>query len=315
MIEYLRLFLYGIIIGIANVVPGVSGGTLVVVFNLYDRLVDSVSLNVKKLWSKKGFLLPLLLGMGSGILVFSKLVTVLYLKFPYQTSSCFTGIVLGSIPLLIRMVFAPGKKAEKASEKETGTEDEKQEASEKDRKKSAGKIIGLSGLIVFGILVMFCFYFLNGRFQASVLSENGLPDFSLGLAGKMFLAGFAAAVAMIIPGISGSLLMVIIGVYTVVMAALSGLTGGNFVQSCLLLLPFGFGVLGGLLAGVFFMKWVLKKIPEYTYAVILGLILGSVIMIFPGAACFESFGTGAGCIVCILAGFSVAFFSNYFAEK
>ena len=95
----IKLFLIGIIIGIANVIPGVSGGTLIVVFNIYDKFMESITLNVKKLWANKAFLTPLLLGMVFGILVFSKLISYLYDNFPLQTFYVFTGLILGCIPL------------------------------------------------------------------------------------------------------------------------------------------------------------------------------------------------------------------------
>ncbi|MBQ1197591.1 MAG: DUF368 domain-containing protein, partial [Spirochaetaceae bacterium] len=70
MIEVVKLFFIGIILGVANVIPGVSGGTLAVVFNVYDRLINVISLNVKKIISEWKFLLPLALGMGAGIIGF-----------------------------------------------------------------------------------------------------------------------------------------------------------------------------------------------------------------------------------------------------
>ena len=76
------LFLKGIIIGMANVIPGVSGGTIAVVFNIYDEFVNAITLNVKKLWANKKFLIPLLGGMALGVLLFSKFVTILYENFP-----------------------------------------------------------------------------------------------------------------------------------------------------------------------------------------------------------------------------------------
>ena len=104
MIESIKLFFNGIILGVANVIPGVSGGTLAVVFNVYDRLINVISLNVKKIISEWKFLLPLALGMGAGIIGFSKILTFLFENYPMQTNLFFVGIIAGSIPLVYRKI-------------------------------------------------------------------------------------------------------------------------------------------------------------------------------------------------------------------
>lgn len=98
--NFLRLILIGIAIGMANVIPGVSGGTLAVVFNIYDKFVNAITLNLKKLRENWRFIVPLLSGMALGVLIFSKLITILYTNFPVQTNFFFTGLILGSIPML-----------------------------------------------------------------------------------------------------------------------------------------------------------------------------------------------------------------------
>ena len=83
--EYLKLFLKGIVVGVANVIPGVSGGTMAVVCNVYDKIIELISFNVKKIIAGWRFWLPLVLGMGFGIVAFSKLITLLLDRFTIPT--------------------------------------------------------------------------------------------------------------------------------------------------------------------------------------------------------------------------------------
>ena len=86
MIEIIKTFFIGIFVGMANVIPGVSGGTLVVVFNIYDRFVNAITFNIKKLLKNWKFVVPILTGMLLGILLFSKLITILYRNCPLWKS-------------------------------------------------------------------------------------------------------------------------------------------------------------------------------------------------------------------------------------
>ena len=96
----LRTLFIGIAIGMANVIPGVSGGTLAVVFNIYDKFINAITFNVKKIIQNWRFVVPLIGGMALGVLIFSKLISILYTKFPVQTNFFFVGLIFGSIPLL-----------------------------------------------------------------------------------------------------------------------------------------------------------------------------------------------------------------------
>ena len=100
--DFIRLIVIGVILGVANVIPGVSGGTLAVVFNIYDRLINVITLNVKKILSEWKFILPLVVGMGLGIILFSKAITFLFENYPVQTNWFFIGIILGSIPMIAK---------------------------------------------------------------------------------------------------------------------------------------------------------------------------------------------------------------------
>ena len=298
MFSIIRTFLIGLAIGMANVIPGVSGGTLAVVFNIYDKFVNAITLNFKKLWRNRKFVFPLLIGMLGGVLVFSKLISIVYEKFPMQTNYFFTGLILGSIPMLFKYMVA-----------------------KKDGEKfSVGKIIAIIICALAGFALLIYLGHLEGVLGTPDMSGD-LPDQTLPLTIRIFAAGLIGAVAMIIPGISGSLLMLIMGVYTIVMKSISLLFPTLFAsdfqlffKAFFLLLPNGVGVLIGLLSGAKLIAWLLKKIPNQTYAVIFGLICASAVNVFPGFN-FATPWTGVGSIICLLAGAAMAYFSTKLAPE
>lgn len=287
----IKNFFVGIIIGIANIIPGVSGGTMAVVFGIYDELVNSITINFKKLWQNKKFLIPLFLGVGSGILLFSKAITFLYKNYPLQTNYCFCGLIAGSIPLLFTKMITRQKK----------------------REISAAKIISLILCVIAGFTTVFLCAKLEPQFnKETVKSISNLPPLNISVILLLFFSGILGAVAMIIPGISGSLLLLILGVYPVILAAISSIfTKSLMIHAALLLIPCGIGIIAGLLCGAKFISFLLEKIPNQTYGAILGLILGSLVVMFPG------FGEIKGSLMlmtCILT-FVLGFVSSYFSSN
>jgi len=291
--EIIKLILIGAAIGMANVIPGVSGGTLAVVFNIYDKFINAITYNVKKLWANRRFVIPLLLGMGAGILLFSKLITLLYTKYPVQTNYFFTGLIIGSIPMLFAYMM---KKDEGAS-------------------MSIPKILSLIVCFAAGVAVILLFNHLDSVFggEKEVLGE--LPAMTASLAVKIFFAGFAGAVAMVIPGISGSLIMLMLGVYPIIITCISSVfEPATMGQALLLLLPGVAGILLGLISGAKLIGFLIKKVPNHTYAVIFGLICGSIFTIFPGFKEISSALMAIACVICILAGMALAYFTSKFSK-
>ena len=256
----LRTLAIGIIIGMANVIPGVSGSTIAVVFGIYDKFITAITLNIKKIWLNKKFVLPIIAGMASGVLIFSKVITVLYERFPVQTNFFFTGLIIGSIPMLAALATKTKKGA----------------------KIERAKIVSIIVCTLIGVAVMILFSILESSFGTSQDMAGPLPAFSVKLALKIFIAGLLGAVAMIVPGISGSLLLLIMGVYPIVIKSIPALfLPESFFTALILLLPNGFGVLAGLLIGAKLVKNLLEKAPNHAYAVILGLLCGSALNICP----------------------------------
>lgn len=301
--DMILLFLKGIAIGMVNIIPGVSGGTLAVIFGIYDKFVNAITFNVKKLWQNKRFVGPLLCGMALGVLIFSKLVEVLYTKFPVQTNFFFTGLILGSLPILFGLmvkIYDQNQKDESEALSETQTK----------AKLSVGVIISIVIFALIGCVAVIIFTLMEGKFDAEDM-EMVMPAVTFPLMLRIFIAGVLGAVAMIVPGISGSLLMLMMGVYTIIVTCIPALfVKETFVHALVLLLPNGIGVLMGLICGARLIGFLLKRFPNATYACIFGLIVGSIYAVFPGFSSLRSAGMIIICIVCLAAGTALAFYSS-----
>ena len=273
----------GMVIGMANVIPGVSGGTMAVVFNIYDKFVNAITLNLKKLKENWKFLVPLLGGMALGIWLFSKIIEELYNAFPVQTNYFFTGLIIGSIPMLVKYMLGKNNKKLIAEGKMDASADKPM-------------------TVKYGIVLFICF--------AVGLALILIFDYLSSVYGTPL-----GAVAMVIPGISGSLLMLIFGVWQIVIGAIDCIFNlSTCIHAILLLLPNGIGVIIGILLGAKLISILLKKVPGLTYAVIVGLIVGSAYTLFPGFSEIHSAGRAIGCVITLCAGIALAFFSSVVTE-
>lgn len=272
--EALKLFGIGIIFGIANVIPGVSGGTIAVVFNVYDKIINVITLNLKKMFSQWKFLLPFGSGIVIGIILFSKMISILFAKFPVQTNWFFIGIILGSIPMIYKRMV---NKTDESKKIEFPT---------------------ISAIIccLFALALMI-FMTITDVSTGSPVAQT---DFSIGLAFKLFFALILAAIAMIIPGVSGSFLMLAVGVYNTVITAVADF-------NIPLLIPAAIGAIIGFILGAGLVRWLMAKFPTQTYGAILGLVLGSIFVIFPG---FASVKVMAVSFVCMILGCCLSYFAS-----
>ncbi len=273
--NYFINFLKGAAVGIANIIPGVSGGTLAVITGIYNKLIDIIGnfLSHLKSWTKLKedfkFLIPIGLGAVIGIVLFSKVLKWLLATFNMPTLFCFMGLIIGSLPLLFNQAKEKGFK--------------------------------IKYLIPFAItLVLMIILNIIG---ANVTEGSGIETFDKTPINMILLVfyGFIAAGTMVIPGISGSMVMMIMGIYTAILTAVSTL-------DIIILLPFAFGVLIGVIVVSKLMDILLEKFYSYTYFAILGFIIGSIIFIFPGFA-FNLTG-----LVSVIV-FIIGFVASYFVSK
>jgi putative membrane protein len=275
----LRFTLIGVIFGIANVIPGVSGGTIAVVFGIYERLIALITFRIKHIFTEWKFWLPFAIGALAGIIGFSKVITILFERFPKQTAWFFIGIISGSIPMLyLRMLNPLANSSDLHTQKKVPR---------------ASSII--AAVASFALIVILSF--LSPQDSRGIYTE-----FSPTLAALLFASGVLGAIAMIIPGISGSFFLVVIGTYTTVIAAVSNL-------NIALLIPTALGIAVGLFSGAALIRVLLKKAPFATYGAIFGLVAGSIPAIFPGML-FSSIAVFAASALCLALGAALSFFAG-----
>ena len=263
MLHHLYILIAGIVFGLANVIPGVSGGTMAVVFGIYERLIDLIA-NLRSKWREElPFILAFGLGAGIGILAFGKLMKWILLNHAAEANAFFIGVILGSIPLLVSFTFRTGDK---------GAEKGKWVF-------SAGNIIPM--LVTFAIMIPMALAGDDSEAKAAA-SAVEVTSFSLLNTLLYVVYGVIAVATMIIPGISGSFVMLLLGFYGTIISAVADL---NF----LVLIPFAIGCVIGLFTVAKLIKWLLKKYPRPSYSAILGFVLGSILCIFPGWSAMMAF--------------------------
>lgn len=264
MISWTKLIIYGVILGCAGLVPGLSCGTVAVVFNIYDKLISSIS-NIKTEFNHSmRFLFPLAIGAFLGILFLSKIITYSINNYPLLSGTFFAGLVVGCFPSLW----------------------------EKTVSKSFKKSIIPAFLC--GFILMILTIIIMPESSSTVFSSITFESFI-----KLFFSGVLAAVAMIIPGISGSFMFLLLGCYTTIVSALSI---DNINIS--VLIPVAMGAMFGMFFGAKLINSLLKIYPKQTYAVICGLIAGSLFEKFPQIP-FNA--KGAFSLISLFVGFMISF--------
>lgn len=261
VVEYLKYFLCGLIFGTANVIPGVSGGTMLVVFGIFDRLTESIS-GVKKIFKNFPFLLTFALGAGAGILVSAKVISQMFTSFGVQTNMFFIGLILGGIPLIYRLGTA-----------------------EKKPKPLCILPFVIAMAFVIGLAVL-------EKLNIFSLTAETVEGFDLVFSLKMIGCAAVAAVTMIIPGISGSFVMMLLGVYETIIGALSTF---NFY----VIIPFAIGAVVGIVVGAKLISMLIAKNRLMVYSALMGLVIGSVYAILPDGFGFN-LQTGYGFVFLLL---------------
>lgn len=228
--------------GVSDLIPGVSGGTIAMVLGIYRRLISGINGLMSKHWKKEiGFFLPLLIGVGLALLLVSQLMEMLLEHFPQPTFFFFIGLIIGVVPFLLRKV---------------------------DYKKTFEPVhYGL--LLVAGLLIASTL-FLKGDGGGEVMKSLDLVDYII-----LFFSGWLASTAMILPGVSGSFVLLLLGSYQTVIHGLSSF-------QIPLLLTVGAGIIIGLSLTGKVIAHLLSKYTVSTYAVMIGLVIGSVVVLYPG---------------------------------
>ena len=287
MLQWILDILRGIVIGVSNIIPGVSGGTMAVSMGIYDRVIYAVNNLFKQF--KKSFkeLLPIIIGVLIGLFAFAALIGSLLgtksdeipmTRLP--TNFAFIGLILGGLPAIYKRVNM------------------------KD-----AKIPGILLFLVFLALVV-VLPLLNPP-------EARTVDHSIGTILLMIPLGAIASSTMVIPGVSGSMIMMLLGYYNSVINAMNDLRGGDW-SSLAILLPYVIGLLVGIVFIAKLMNFLLKKFGALTFSAIFGLVIGSpVALLMQNRECFELANTGnwIASIVCLVVGFAIAWFMSVLDKK
>ena len=250
------LFLKSIIIGVANIIPGVSGGTLAVMLNVYDPITEKIGnfflVDRKTKLSYFWYLLIVLIGAGTGIFLFANIIKYSITNYPKITVTIFTLLILPSIPYIVKGL---------------------------DYKKKKNILAFCYGAALMIIFIILGLKYGNKTTGAVTIQLVEGACFTRGYLLKLFICGVIAAGAMIIPGISGSLLLMMLGEYYNVVYLISSLREKSFaVLSPLVILAIGVGV--GLVVFSKAINYLLKNHKEFTLFFIEGIITFSIIQMW-----------------------------------
>lgn len=248
MKELIILGVKGFIMGIANIIPGVSGGTLAITLGIYERLIGAISNLFKNFKKNIKFIIPIGIGMVLSILLLSKVISFCLDKYTLATILFFIGLILGGIPLL--------------------------------NKKVKGHYKSISNILIF--LLSFSFVIVLSILKGEgTVSFTNMNLFSYIL---LFLVGVVAAGTMIIPGVSGSFVLMLLGYYKPIIDTISSLTKfNNLFENIMILLPFGIGIIVGIVLIAKLLEFLFKKFEVKTYFGVMGFVLASIITIFISA--------------------------------
>ena len=243
----LKQILCGVVIGVANIIPGVSGGTMMVAMGIYDKLISAITGLFKDFKKSFKFLLPIGIGMVLGIVILSKVISMMFDVIPFQTNCLFIGLIIGSFPFIVKNV-----------------------------KGHSIKIQHIIAFALFFVLVL----------GSALLGEKSGADATLvgGIVPmiKLFAVGVIASATMIIPGVSGSMVLMILGYYDSIVSNVSifieNLLAFNvegLIEGLMIFIPFGLGVVVGVFAIAKVVEIIFQKFPLVAYWAIIGLIVAS----------------------------------------
>ena len=260
--QYILLTLKGIAIGAANVVPGVSGATLAVIFRVYDKLIESINNIFKDMKKSLKFLIPLGIGMAVGILALGSVLDFFLQRFSLQSGAFIAGLMAGSIPFIHKMALS------------------------KDKKKSYSYAVAVAAAIIIILLSIF------------VPAHDVYVDvqFSIGLVALLFAGGVLSAGALMFPGISGAMVLILLGIFPVAIHTISLIreylmTPFDFTlltPILIVVVPIGLGLVVGVLLTSRLIAFLLEKHHGTTYFAIIGLIFGTIFVVFNDDATYQS---------------------------
>lgn len=247
----IKNLLKGVVIGIANIIPGVSGGTMAVSMGIYDKLIHCLTHLFSEFKENLKFVIPIGIGVVIALAGLPFVITPAFEHFPLQTNALFIGLIVGGLPAVW--------------------------------KKVKGNSVRISHILPF----LFFFLLVVGM-AAMGETEGKAADLSLSVSSvvKLFLVGIIASATMVIPGVSGSMVLLILGYYNPIVAtikefveALLSFDMPRILRCCGILIPAGIGIVVGIFAIAKLIEILFEKFPLQAYWAIIGLIAASPIAI------------------------------------
>lgn len=237
--QHIYNFLIGICIGCGAILPGVSSGVFCVIFGIYENLVDSIVNFFKDIKKNTLFLFPICLGAFIGVVLFGNIIKYFFATYKMQSCFAFIGLILGTVPALLKQAST-------------------------SKYISLKKIIPMVISFFIGIILIFIEKSLNYNFTANSI----FPLY-------LVFAGLAMSIGIVVPGISNTVILMLLGVYEQYIAAVASL-------NLHVLVPMGIGILIGSILWLKVITVLLSKHHEATFYAIIGFTLGSVFVLYPG---------------------------------
>lgn len=278
MISIIFLIINGMLFGIANLIPGVSGGTIAVITGCYERLLDSINNLFKKFKESISFLGIFILGALIAVLIFSKILSYSTDNFKIPTYCLFVGLILGGIPAIVKPVY---------------------------KKCSIKNII----FLILGFSLVIGLLFIPSGNTSSNLE---IKDYIM-----LFICGILASIAMVVPGISGMMMLEIFGYRELFIDSLKNLTDFSlFLDNFKVLCPVGIGIIIGLFSAAKLMGFLLKRYNVTTFYAIIGFVLASIVVLFINMSDGDKYISHiiVG-IIMIPIGFTLSFMLDYLSKK
>ena len=267
----LAIFIKSIFIGIGAILPGLSGGALAVVFGLYEKIISSIGDFFKNPKKNFNFLLCVGSGAGLGVVLFSNIQKNLLSRYEAATLLTLLGLLIGTLPGLFKTA----------------------------NKKGFSKKYFISFFIT--LFIALCFSFIGNN--DTILAEKSI-DMNFMTIVYLFIIGIVMSASLVIPGISGTVLLMLIGAYGLILTAIADIknifllpfASGSMVESVIenfmILIPLGVGALVGAVIFSKLMDFLLKKFYGFTYYAVLGFIIGSIPELLPKFSFDKSFVVG-----------------------
>lgn len=256
--NFIKNLLCGMFIGVGAITPGVSSGVICVILGIYEKLLNSVLNILKNFKENMKFLLPIGIGVIIGMIIFGNILNYLLYAYPTQVSFTFIGLVLGSVPQLLNEV-------------------------EKKEKFKFKYIWYMLATMIIGVGMVAL---------ENKMTINSGNEFNLWY---LFFAGICMSIGVIVPGVSSTVILMLLGVYSAYLTSIAGV----YLP---ILLPIGIGLIIGCLICMKIIKYLLDNFYIQTFYSIIGFTIGSVFVLFPGIS-FDLTGLISG--LCFLLGWTI----------